>query len=290
MKVGVIGAGAWGKALSILSEKAGNETILWAYNSDISNLDGINIPKTIKTTGDLSDLNQCEIWIIATPSTYFRETLQKCNKFYNNQPVIICTKGIESKTYKFMSEILKEELPQCINFGVLSGPQFAKEVAQGMKTGSTLAGNTETLKHGRSVFSELFLEETDDIIGTEICGTGKNAISLITGFLSVKTSSENEKALLFTLAWGEVVKFGLASEAKLETFMGLCGLGDLFLSATSCTSRNYSAGVTIANKSSVSPEITAEGINALLGIINRANEINSKTPVLTDFYNKMKFE
>jgi glycerol-3-phosphate dehydrogenase (NAD(P)+) len=179
-----------------------------------------------------------------------------------------------------MSEILADELPACIDFGVLSGPQFAAEVARAVPTGSTLAGTKRVLDAGRAVLNLTKLDETDDVIGTQICGVGKNVIALVSGFLSVKTAGENERAMLFTACCNEIINIGIAMGAKLETFTGLCGLGDLFLSATSATSRNYAGGVSIAKGEKLTG--TVEGVFAFDTVLNRAAKLDIKTPVLTD--------
>lgn len=287
MKVGIFGSGAWGKALAILALNANHNVILWSYNGIISDIDGFTLPNEIQTTKDMNDLHDCDAWIIVTPAIYFRETLIKSRPFYNKQPVIICTKGMEAVSYKFMSEILKEELKDCTDIGVLSGPQFASEVANGIPTGSTLAGTKKAISFGKQIFSELYLEETSDIIGAEICGVGKNAVALMNGYFSITASGENEKAMLFTRAWNEVVDFGIANGANIKTFMGLCGLGDLFLSATSKTSRNYSAGVALATKDALDGEKTIEGIYAISGLVHRATEIKIKTPMLSYMHSKL---
>ncbi|HNY25177.1 MAG TPA: hypothetical protein PKJ33_01345 [Alphaproteobacteria bacterium] len=278
MNIGIIGAGAWGTALAILSTKAGNRVTLWSYDGLVSRFSGLNLPKQIKITKDMKDLANTDAWLVVTPAAHFRETIDKCVKFHKNQPLIICTKGLDPHKSKFMSEVLRDEFPKFNKIGVLSGPQFAAEVAKGVPTGSTLAGKPEILELGHKIFGEMYLEESDDVIGTEFSGVGKNAVALIAGFASVKADGENEKALLFTRAWNEVVNIGIAHGAKVRTFLGLCGIGDLFLSATSVTSRNYSAGVSIAKKQKVSG--TVEGLYALDGLIKHADEKHIPVPVL----------
>lgn len=284
MKVGVLGAGAWGTALAISSTKVGNEVILWSHSGDVAHFDGIELSGKVKLTRDMSDLASVDTWLITTPAVYFRETLIKARPFYKGQPVIVCTKGIEASTHKFMSEIMDEELPKCRDYGVLSGPQFAKDVANGILTGSTLAGTKTAIEAGTEALKDLYLEASNDVIGVEICGVGKNAVALVTGFASIGIEGENKRALIFTLAWNEVVKFGLANGAKIETFLALCGLGDLYLSATSTTSRNYSAGIAIAKGEPIIG--TVEGIAALNGLVHRGVKKGIDMPVLSDMREK----
>ncbi len=286
MKTGVIGAGAWGTALAIAAARSGNEVILWSYDGLYKEFEGVSLPESIHVTSDMSELKETDAWLIVTPAAFFRETMRSAREFYNGQPVIICTKGAESSTGQFMSEIIKTEIPECENFGALSGPQFAAEVAHAVPTGSTLAGNSVVLNAGHDVLGALYLVDSDDIIGTEICGVGKNAVALISGYNTVASAGENERALLFTRAWNEVVDLGLAMGAKTRTFLGLCGIGDLFLSATSETSRNFAGGMAIARGDA--PAGTVEGIFALNGLISRATHLGIETPVLREMKNKLK--
>ncbi len=285
MKVGVIGAGAWGTALSIISARGGADVILWSFDGEKKEFDGIDVPKNLYITKDMKYLRDCDAWLMVTPGAFFRETLRKATHFYNKQPIIICTKGAEYSTGCFMSEILQSELPEVSDFGVLSGPQFAAEVARGVPTGSTLAGTPKAIKIGRDILHLLYINDSDDIIGTEICGVGKNAVALICGYNSIACNGENERAMIFTRAWNEVMNIGLASGAKMRTFLDLCGIGDLFLSATSATSRNFAGGMAIAKGDK--PEGTVEGIFALNGLINRAGQLKTEVPILKAMQKKL---
>lgn len=285
MKIGVFGAGAWGTALAYTCAKSGNNVIHWGFNGIFDGLVDLEKPENVTRTDNMADLQDCEYWLIVTPAAFFRETVRKMRDVYNNQPILICTKGMESPSGQFMSEILNDEIPACEHIGVLSGPQFAREVATDIPTGSTLAGDEFVRAGGKIALSKLYLQETTDIIGAQICGVGKNAVSLISGFLTAKSCGENERALKFTLAWNEIVEIGIKMGADYKTFLGLCGVGDLFLSATSPTSRNFSAGMTIAQGKGYTG--TVEGVFALNGLINRAKSLEIKTPVLIEMQSKM---
>lgn len=285
MIAGVIGAGAWGTALAITAARGGTNVVLWSYDGAVKDFEGATAPDNITVTSDMADLAGCDVWLIVTPAAFFRETVRRAGKFYRGAPVIICTKGAECATGEFMSEILASELPGCREFGVLSGPQFAAEVARGMPTGSTLAGTPAAREIGARVLHRLYLSLSDDVIGAEMCGVGKNAVALICGYAH-RTAGENERAMILTRAWGEVVSIGLACGAQTRTFLDLCGIGDLFLSATSTTSRNFSAGLAIADGRR--PEGTVEGIYALCGLLARAAELNVPTPVLSGMREKLK--
>ncbi len=285
MKIGVFGAGAWGTALAYTCAKSGNEVIHWAYMGLFDGLADLPKPERVTRTAEMADLKDCEYWLVVTPAAFFRETVKKMRAVYNNQPVLICTKGMEGETGEFMSEILNTEIPECKDFGVLSGPQFAREVATGVPTGSTIAGNERVRAGGHIALSALYLQDSDDFIGAQICGVGKNAESLISGYLTIKSGGENERALIFTRAWDEIVDIAVEMGANCGTFHGLCGVGDLFLSATSPTSRNFSAGEAIARGEQYTG--TVEGIFALRGLIHRAEKLGIKTPVLIEMKEKM---
>ncbi len=285
MKVGIIGSGAWGTALAIVSARGGADVVLWSYDGEHKTFEGVSIPENIKTTSDMEHLKDCTAWLLVTPAAYFRETVKKAANFYNNQPIIICTKGAENSSGNFMSEIICKELPNAVDFAVLSGPQFAAEVARGVPTGSTLAGTPTALKIGHKILNKLYLQDSDDVIGAEICGVGKNAVALICGYCSIASGGENERAMIFTRAWNEIMNIGIATGAKMVTFLDLCGIGDLFLSATSATSRNFAGGMAIARGEK--PEGTVEGIFALHGLIQRADNLNIDVPVLKEMQKKL---
>lgn len=286
MKIGVFGAGAWGTALAYACARVGNDVKHWGFNGIFDEMTGVKKPDNVTRTEDMQDLKECEYWLIVTPAAFFRETVRKMHAVYNNQPILICTKGMEAESGQFMSEILDKEIPECKDIGVLSGPQFAREVANGIPTGSTLAGNSKVRAGGHKALSDFYLQDSEDIIGTQLCGVGKNAVSLISGYLTGKSSGENERALMFTRAWNEIVELGVKMGAECGTFLGLCGVGDLFLSATSPTSRNFSAGLSIAHGEEYTG--TVEGIFALTGLIRRAEKLHVKTPVLIEMKEKMK--
>lgn len=285
MKVGVFSAGAWGTALACACVKSGNDVIHWGYQGIFDGLPDIEKPANITRTDNMADLKTCKLWLIVTPAAFFRETVRKMREVYNEQPILICTKGMEAQTGQFMSEILAEEIPSCDHVGVLSGPQFAREVAAGVPTGSTLAGDDIIRQYGHIALSEFYLQDTTDILGTQICGVGKNAVALISGFMTVQGRGENERALVFARAWNEIMYLAVEMGADVKTFLGLCGIGDLFLSATSPTSRNFSAGMAIARGEQIVG--TVEGIFALNGLIERAKLLNVKTPVLCEMKAKM---
>lgn len=296
MKVGIIGAGAWGTALATAAGRGGNDVTLWSYDAQAGGagahdrttpyLPGITLSDALVITPDMTDMAKTDVWLVVVPAAFFRETIRKARPFWQKQPIIICTKGMEASSHRFMSEIIAEEIiPITIadSVGVLSGPQFAGEVARGVPTGSTLAGNPHIFNICRAALPDLYLEKSDDIIGAQICAVGKNVVALLMGYRAGQDAGENDKAMTLTRAWGEIVAFGRKFGAKTETFLKLCGVGDLFLSATSKTSRNFYAGFAIATGASPGNK-TVEGIFALGGLMTRAAEHDIRMPILTEFH------
>jgi len=286
MKTGIIGAGAWGTGLAHVIARGGNNVVLWSFDGEYAHFDGLKLPDNVQITQSMTDIRFCDVWIAVTPAAFFRDTMMVFNAFYNNQPIIICTKGAEPKTGKFMTEVLAETIkPRKQNIGVLSGPQFAGEVAHGVPTGSTLAGGRKIQKIGHQIFNKMYISPTRDIIGTEICGVGKNAVALIGGYSTVKGAGENETALNMSIAWREIIKIGLKRGAKLETFSDLCGVGDLLLTATSQTSRNFSGGMALARGEK--PVGTVEGLSALDALNKCAKKLKVDAPLLYNMAQKL---
>jgi glycerol-3-phosphate dehydrogenase (NAD(P)+) len=285
MKVGIIGAGAWGTALGVVSARGGADVVLWSYDGEYKAFEGVDMPQNLAVSRDMADMENMDAWLIVTPAAFFRETMKNAQKYYKNQPIIICTKGAEPTTGAFMSEVLAEVLPSAEHVGVLSGPQFAAEVARGIPTGSTIAGDEIARGAGHEILNKLYLSDSDDIVGVQMCGVGKNAVALIAGYNFVASAGENERAMIFTRAWAEVANIGRKMGAKSETFLDLCGVGDLFLSATSETSRNFSGGMAIARGAEMVG--TVEGVSALRGLIARAEKLGVPTPILCAMRDKM---
>lgn len=285
MKVGIIGAGAWGTALAVASARGGADVTLWSYDGAAAEFDGVTRPNNLNITKNMGNMAEMDVWLIVTPAAYFADTMAKAREFYRGVPVVICTKGADPKTGRFTSEMLNAELPECTEYGVLSGPQFAAEVARGVRTGSTIAGTATARDAAHRALATLELDDSEDIVGAQICGVGKNAVALICGYCSVASGGENERALVFTRAWTDVANIGRAMGAQTQTFLDLCGIGDLYLSATSATSRNFSGGMAIARGDA--PTGTVEGISALNGLIQRADALGVAVPTLKDMRKKL---
>ena len=260
VRVGIIGGGAFGTAMACVIRRSGHETILWArepYTVAALNRDGINplyLPRVrvepgIVATNDLAEATASKDFILmVVPAQFLRSVaLQMRALLAAGTPVVTCAKGIERGTCALMPEVIAETLPMA-KIAVLSGPAFAREVAAGLPTGVTLAcadaGLGEYL--AREIGTPRFRTyQSDDVIGAAIGGALKNVLAIAAGIAEGRKLGNNARATLITRGLLEMVRLGLAKGARAETFMGLCGIGDLTLTCNNVQSRNMSLGVAL---------------------------------------------
>ena len=253
MKLGVIGGGAWGTALAQVAAVGGDEVMLWAREAEVvaainatrenaSFLKGVPLSDQIQATGDLGDLDACEALLVVTPAQHMRAVLSDTP--VGTRPLVLCAKGIEAGTQKLMSEVAAECCPDAA-IAVLSGPTFAHEVAQGLPTAITLA--CEDAAIGQQLAARIAKPHfrpyvSQDVIGAEIGGAVKNVLAIACGVVDGAGLGQNARAALIARGFAEMSRFGLARGAKAETLAGLSGLGDLVLTCSSTSSRNFSLG------------------------------------------------
>ena len=262
MKLGVIGGGAWGTALAQVAAIGERETLLWALEKEVVEgvntrrensvfLAGVPLSPAIRATGDLAELNSCDAWLVVTPAQHMRSVLElaaECNK-----PLILCAKGIEEKSGALLHRVAKQCCPGA-QVAVLSGPTFAHEVARGLPTAVTLAAEDSALAEqlrDRIAQPTFRIYVSDDVAGAEIGGAVKNVLAIACGVVEGKGLGQNARAALIGRGFAEMTRFGLAFGAKRETLTGLSGLGDLVLTCSSTSSRNYSLGKGIGEGRSV---------------------------------------
>lgn len=252
MKLGVVGGGAWGTALAQVAATGGRETLLWALEPDVVDavnarhenpvyLPGIPIDPSVRATSDLADLDQCDAWLMVTPAQHMRAVLERAG---GHRPLVLCSKGIEEGSGKLLHKVAKEACPNS-SVGVLSGPTFAHEVAMGMPTAVTLAAEDEDLAsqlRNRIAQPAFRVYLSDDVAGAEIGGAVKNVLAIACGVVEGRGLGQNARAALIGRGFAEMTRFGMALGAKRETLAGLSGLGDLVLTCSSTSSRNYSLG------------------------------------------------
>jgi glycerol-3-phosphate dehydrogenase (NAD(P)+) len=253
MRIGVVGAGAWGTALAQVAAANGEPVTLWArepevveaVNADHQNplfLKGLSLSSSIRATGNLAEMGECEALLIVSPAQYLRMVLGGLTA--SATPLILCAKGIEDTTGLLMHEVAAELQPDA-PIAVLSGPTFAHEVAAGLPTAVTLAvedralGETLMARIARPWFRPYL---SDDVAGAEVGGAVKNVLAVACGVVEGRRLGQNARAALISRGFAEMTRFGLAKGARIETLAGLAGLGDLVLTCSSTSSRNFSLG------------------------------------------------
>jgi len=256
MKLGIIGGGAWGTALAQVTAQRGGDTILWALEDDVVAavnssqenlvyLGGVKLNPAIRATGDLADLADRDALLVVTPAQHMRSVLQQMP--CPGVPLVLCSKGIEESSGALLHEVAREICPTS-PVAVLSGPTFAHEVASGLPTAVTLAAEdialAEQLRE-RVAQPTFRIYVSDDVAGAEIGGAVKNVLAIACGVVEGRALGQNARAALIARGFAEMRRFGEACGAQRETLSGLSGLGDLVLTCSSTSSRNYSLGVGI---------------------------------------------
>jgi glycerol-3-phosphate dehydrogenase (NAD(P)+) len=251
-RIGVIGGGAWGTALAQVAA-TGGETVIWAREPEVVDainsrhenavfLPGVALDPSIRATGDLADLAGCDALLAVAPAQHMRTALAAMPA--TGKPLVLCAKGIEETSAKLMHEVAREEQAGS-PLAVLSGPTFAHEVAAGQPTAVTLAvedravGEALRERLARPGFRPYL---SDDIAGAEIGGAVKNVLAIACGVVEGRGLGQNARAALISRGFAEMTRFGLARGARAETLSGLSGLGDLVLTCSSTSSRNFSLG------------------------------------------------
>jgi glycerol-3-phosphate dehydrogenase (NAD(P)+) len=245
-------------------------------------LPGVMIDSKITITTDIAVVARAGIILVATPAQNLREAamaLAPCLK--PETPVIACAKGIERGTHLFMTEVIAEAIPHAVP-AILSGPNFADDVARGLPTAVTLAAKDETLASdlvqmlGSSTFRPY---HTTDIRGVEIGGAAKNVLAIAAGIVVGRKLGASAQAALTTRGFSELARLGRACGARGETLAGLSGLGDLILSCSSLQSRNFAFGIALGRGETPAPGKLAEGEFTAPVLIELAASKNVDMPV-----------
>lgn len=258
-RIGVIGAGAFGTAMACVVRRSGHDTVIWAcepevvaaINRDAVNpifLPGVPMVPGIVATNDLAAAAGADFLLLAPPAQHMRSVTTQLRPFLRDGvPLVTCSKGIERGTSALMSQVIAATLPAS-PVAVLSGPSFANEIAVDLPTGVTLACSDpvlgEWLAHaiGTPRFRTYL---SDDVIGTHLGGVLKNVLAIACGIATGKKFGNSARSALVARGLAEIVRLGLSMGARLETFMGLSGVGDLNLSCNSPNSRNMSLGIAL---------------------------------------------
>jgi glycerol-3-phosphate dehydrogenase (NAD(P)+) len=302
-KIFIVGSGSFGTALSIALSRAENEITLWSRSAKTSEylekkrrnekyLSGIDIPCGVRFTDDFSCVPLADVIIMAVPSSALRETARKIAPYVREgTDVVNVAKGFDPDTSESLSAVLKSELPTA-KISVLSGPSHAEEVAVMLPTANVVASESieNAKKLQRILSTESFrVYSSDDIIGVEIGGALKNIMAIAAGVSDGYGFGDNTRAAIMTRGMAEIIRFGTALGANLETFMGLSGFGDLIVTCTSMHSRNRRAGILIGKGMSIDGAkkeigMVVEGISATRAAYGLAKKLNIDMPIVNAVY------
>lgn len=260
MKIGVLGAGSWGTAISILLAGNNHDVTLWSIIEDevkmlnekreqVEKLPNVKLPDNIVVTGNIEQTcKEKDLIVFAVPSPFVRNTAKSAAAFIKEGQVVVnIAKGIEDHTLYTLSNILNEELNNA-DIAVLSGPSHAEEVSRQIPTSCVVGAKTkETATFIQDIFMNNYFRmyTSPDIIGIELGGALKNVIALAAGIVDGLGYGDNTKAALMTRGMAEISRLGIAMGGNLQTFSGLSGVGDLIVTCTSKHSRNRKAGFLI---------------------------------------------
>jgi glycerol-3-phosphate dehydrogenase (NAD(P)+) len=282
-EIAVIGAGAWGTALAIQAARAGRTVTLWARDPVNAaaieqtrlnpRLPDIRLPGAIRVTAHLPA--HADAILLAVPMQHLRHMAERMPS--SDAPVVVCAKGVEAGTLRLPLEILAEIRPAQPAY-VLTGPNFAREVAEGMPAAATLAGADAAVRDrivGLLATASFRLYGNDDAIGAQVGGAAKNVIAIAAGTDHRAGLGENARAALITRSLTELSRLTIALGGRAETVMGLSGLGDLLLTCTGPSSRNFSLGLALGRGETLADilaarEAVTEGVATGPALVARA--------------------
>ena len=304
--IAVLGAGSWGTALAMLLARNDQTVNLWSYNAAHASLmhenrennrylSGLTFPEKLYVSADLEvTLKDVTDILIVVPSHAFRDTLKTIKPFISaSNRVAWATKGLDTDSNKLLHQVAREELGDKISLAVISGPTFAKEVAQGLPGAVTIASDDQNLAldWAKLLHNDHFRAYTsDDVVGVELGGACKNVIAIAAGIADGMGFGANARAALIARALAEITRLGVSLGANAETFTGLTGLGDLVLTCTDDQSRNRRTGIALGegkNLEAVIKEIgqVVEGVATAKEVVALSKKQNIDMPITEQVYN-----
>ena len=307
MNIGVIGAGSWGTTLADLLAKKGFPVTLWVYETDLAErmaktrindlyLNGFTLSPNLAFTNELSEaVVDRQLLLLVSPSQVMRQVLKQLQPHLDKTCLLVsAAKGIENNSLQLMSEVLEEVLGAEVKnrCAFLSGPSFAKEVAEEQPTAVTVAADDLGVAHRvQEVFSTDYFRvyTNQDVVGVEIGGALKNVIALAAGVSDGLGFNHNARAALITRGLVEIGRLGMAKGAIESTFAGLAGMGDLVLTCTGDLSRNRSVGMELGRGRKLDEilnqmHMVAEGVKTTLSAYQLANKLGVKMPITEQMY------
>ena len=300
--VGVLGAGSWGTALSVLLTDNGHQVTVWSIDENEVKmlrekrehelkLPGVKLPDSMVITGDLEQtIADKDFLVLAVPSPFTRSTAKKMAPYVSDGQIIVdVAKGIEESTLLTLSKQIEQEIPQA-DVAVLSGPSHAEEVGRKLPTTCVVGAKTrKTAEYLQSMFiSPVFRVYTSpDILGIELGGSLKNVIALAAGIADGLGYGDNTKAALITRGIAEIARLGVKMGGKIETFTGLTGIGDLIVTCASVHSRNRKAGYLIGQGMSMQEamdevKMVVEGVYSAKAAAKLAEKYGVSMPIVDE--------
>ena len=308
--IAVLGAGSWGTALAIHIARANDQTsqfdiCMWDHDPahvqqmhkdrcNAAYMPGVRFPDSLALCEDLQTaIEQATTLLIVVPSHAFRSFVRSAKSYIRSDHHIVwATKGLEEGSNAQMHQIIAEELPECQATAVISGPTFAKELAEGLPTAITVAASSKSLALEMVGFlhhGSFRAYTSDDVIGVELGGSLKNVLAIAAGIADGLGFGSNTRAALITRGLAEIMRLGHAMGAHTETFMGLAGLGDLVLTCTDDQSRNRRMGLKLAEGLSIEKareEIgqAVEGVKTAKAAWELAQKYQVEMPIIEHTY------
>lgn len=301
--ISVIGAGAWGTALAQIQARAGRKVTLWAREAEVVEsintrhentlyLKGVVLHENVRATAQFADCLSADTILLVTPAQHLRSTLNALGpEKLAGKTVVLCAKGIEIETGRLLSDIVAETAPlaEC---AVLSGPCFAREIALSLPSAATLAASTMDKARALSAAISTPTFRTyasDDVKGAEIGGAVKNVIAIACGVVHGRGLGDSARAALLTRGMVEIMRLAAALGARRETLFGMCGLGDLMLTASSLQSRNYSLGFALGEGKSAEEILgeriaVTEGVPTAKAVVRLAASLGVDMPIVQAVY------
>lgn len=307
IKIGVVGAGSWGTALADLLGHKGFKIDLWVFEKDVKEqiessrenkvfLPGVSLSRNIFPSNDLAGVVKAkDLVLVVVPSHLMRETGKKIQSDISPETIVVsASKGIENKTHLTMSGVLRQILHDTPedSFAVLSGPSFAREVAEKVPTVVAAASKDQTVaRFVQNVFATPYFRvyTNNDMIGVELGGAVKNVIAIASGVIEGLGLGLNARAALITRGLTEMRRLGLKLGANPRTFAGIAGVGDLVLTCTGDVSRNYTVGKKIGegmklNEILSEMRMVAEGVKTAKSVYNLSRKLGVEMPICHEIY------
>ena len=299
-KIGIIGAGSWGIALSVLLHNNGHEITVWSIIQDEvdmlardrehkDKLPGVKLADDMIFTSDLAAAcKDKDILVLAVPSPFTRSTSHMLKDIVKPGQIIVnVARGVEENTLMTLSQIIEQEVPQA-DVAVLSGPSHAEEVGRGIPTTIVVGARTQkTAEYIQNVFMcDVFrVYISPDVLGIELGAALKNVVALAAGIADGLGYGDNTKAALITRGIAEIARLGVAMGGKFETFCGLSGIGDLIVTCASIHSRNRRAGILIGKGATMDEamkevKMVVEGVYSAKAAMGLAQKYNIQLPII----------